>query len=357
MKLIYPKLTCLLSAALVATLAVPASAEITTTPRAQDNSAPIEDQILRMDVDVRGDYDYTLQDGHADNADSGFKGKYLSLRLDGKIVPGLTYSWRQRFNKDMSDFKATDWIYLNYATHGWNFQGGKSVIAIGGYEYDRAPMDLFQCSVFWNNTGCYAFGASVGYDITAKDRLTGQVTESPFATSGMRNIYAYNLMWNGNHGFYESIWSANMIEYAKGRFINYLALGNKFSFGKCWLELDLMNRAASHQTFLFKDCSLMAELSYSPDSRWRIFGKYTYDVNKSGIGADLVVENGTELNMIGAGMEYYPLQKNRYRLRIHAAVFYSWGRNANTANTMQDKTTYLSCGLTWNMNILNINKH
>lgn len=328
----------------------------TEANRKQDTSLPVEDQIVRLDVDARADYQYTDRDGHADDSESGFRGKYLTLRMDGRILPGLTYSWRQRFNKNMADFNATDWLYLNFETGRWNFQGGKTVIAIGGYEYDRAPQDLYQNSVFWNNTGCYAFGASAGYNVTTADRLTGQVTESPFAVPGMRNIYAYNLMWTGRHGIYESIWSANMMEYAKGRYINYLALGNKFTVDKWWLELDFMNRAAHHQTFLFKDCSVMAELSFSPDSRWRIFGKYTYDVNHARNGADYVVAEGTELNMAGAGLEYFPLKKSNYRLRIHAAAFYSWGKNGNTANTMQDKTTFLTCGLTWDMNVLNIRK-
>lgn len=317
----------------------------------QETQSPIKDEVMRLDVEARADYDNLSYKGEEDNAGTGIQGKYLTLRLDGSIAPWLTYSWRQRFNKNPKDFKATDWIYLNYYIDGWNFQGGKSVVAIGGYEYDRAPIDILQASVFWNNITCYAFGASIGRDITQKDRLTFQVTESPFAYEGMRNMYGYNLMWTGTHGIYESIWTANMMEYTKGKYISYLALGNKFTVGKLGLELDLMNRAASHQTYFFKDCSLMAELFYRPDHHWKIFGKYTYDVNKSGTCADYVVENGTELNMIGGGVEYYPLVKDRYRLRLHAAGFYSWGKNANTANTMQDRTTYITCGLTWNMNI------
>ncbi len=39
-------------------------------------------------------------------------------------------------------------------------------------------------------------------------------------------------------------------EYADGRYISYLALGNRFSFGKWALELDLMNRAAAHRHFI-----------------------------------------------------------------------------------------------------------
>lgn len=339
---------------LAATLS--AYAHTPAASRAQDSSKPLTNEVLRLDIDVRMDYQWTDQDGKTADDHSGFKGKYLTLRADGVIVPGLTYSWRQRFTKNMDGFNATDWAFINYATGIWNFQAGKSVIAIGGYEYDRPPMDLYQCSVFWNNTGCYAFGASAGINVDPNDRLTFQVTESPFAGSGNRNIYAYNLMWNGSHGCYQSIWSANMLEYVKGHYISYLALGNKFTFDKVWLELDFMNRAAHHQQFLFKDCSVMAELNYKPNQKWRIFGKYTYDKNNSGTNADLVVLDGTKLNMVGAGAEFFPLGTARQRLRIHAGAYYSWGTNTQTSNAMQNRTTFLTTGITWDMNLVNLRR-
>lgn len=217
-------------------------------------------------------------------------------------------------------------------------------------------MDLYGCSIFWNNIPCFKFGASVGYNITGSDRLTFQVTESPFATSDNHNLYGYNLSWNGSHGCFESIWSANMLEYTSGKYINYIALGNKFTFDRFRIEFDFMNRAASHQTFLFKDCSVMTELSFSPNSHWRVYGKHTYDVNHSGTGADLVVLDGTEMNMAGGGLEFFPLANRRHRLRIHAGVFYYWGKNANSENTFQDKTLYVSTGLTWDINLLNLKR-
>lgn len=313
--------------------------------------------LLKFDIEARIDYQFTQYGGTTSDSESGFKGKYLVIRADGEIVKGLTYSWRQRLNTlhdDANFFNATDWVYLNYRYRNWNFQAGKQVVNIGGYEYDRAPIDLYACSVFWNNIPCYDLGVSIGYNVTPADRLTAQVTQSPFFTKENRNMYAYSLMWNGHHGFYESIYSANLLEYAKGKYINYIALGNKFTYRNVWLELDLMNRAGTDQRFLFKDWSLMTELSWSPNTRWRIFGKITYDVNHSGTDADLTVLDGTELSMAGGGVEFFPLRKKRHTLRLHADCFYSWGHNANESNLMQGKTLFISAGLTWDMNLLNI---
>lgn len=329
-----------------------------TMPALFAEEAP-EAELFRLDATARVDWQYLSPFNKTDDAETGFKGKYLMFRIDGQITDGLTYSWRQRLNKGVANssfFDNTDWLMIDYATHGWNFNAGKEVVAIGGWEYDAAPYDLYGVSVFWNNIPCFKLGASIGRQLTPDDHLTAQVTQSPFFTTQNSNMYSYNLMWNGHHGIFDAIYSANLVEYVKGHYINYISLGNKFTAGKWSLELDLMNRASSHQTFLFKDCSVVGQLSFCPDSRWKIHAKATYDVNHSGTDADFTVLNGTELTMVGGGIEYYPLLKNRTSLRLHANAYYSWGKNANTSDPMQNKTVFASVGVTWNMNFLNIKK-
>lgn len=318
-----------------------------------------DEKILDLRLETRIDWQGKWLDG--DNVDSytGFAGKFLNIRLDGNITSNLSYSWRQRLNKphkDASYFDATDWIYLNYNLDNWSFAGGKQVVAIGGWEYDRAPIDLYGCGIFWNNIACYQMGGSVGLKVTPADKLTVQFSHSPFHTSDNRNMYGYNVMWNGSHGCFDAIYSTNFLEYAPGRFINYIALGNKFTFDKVTVELDVMNRAASHQKFLFKDMSVMAELKYRPTGKWAVFAKGTYDVNKSGTDADITVLDGTELKMVGAGVEFMPFVNARHVLRFHATGFYSWGRNANSADVMQNKTLTANVGVTWYMNLLSLKR-
>lgn len=116
------------------------------------------DEIIRLDVDARLDYQRDWNDGHTVSDNTGFEGKYLVIRVDGNITGNLSYSWRQRLNKNHNDgsfFDATDWVYLNYDINRWSLSAGKQVVAIGGWEYDRAPIDLYGCSVFWNNIPCY----------------------------------------------------------------------------------------------------------------------------------------------------------------------------------------------------------
>ena len=70
----------------------------------------------------------------------------------------------------------------------------------------------------------------------------------------------------------------------------------------------------------------------------------------------MVVADGTELKMAGAGVEFMPLANARHLLRFHAAGYYSWGVNANASNMMQDRTFTAAVGVTWYMNLLSFKR-
>jgi hypothetical protein len=324
------------------------------TARATDES-DAEAHLLRLGAEARVDWQDCWQHGYNSDANSGFEGKFIALRADGQIAKGLTYSWRQRINRSHSDaafFDATDWAQVTYTpSERWDFSAGKQIVGIGGWEYDRSPIDLYSCSVFWNNIACYQLGASVTSHLDDANKLMLQVTQSPFHTTTCRNLYAYNLMWCGNFSGFQSLYSVNMLEYQPNTYISYIALGNKFNVDQFTLELDLMNRAASGQTFLLKDYSVMAELAWTTtDSKWRIHAKYTYDRNDTHTAADQLVLAGTKLSMLGAGVEYRPMSD----VRLHATAYHSWGNNSNAADVMQSNGTFISAGVTWRMNFLTL---
>lgn len=329
---------------------------------ASETGTETKTELAKVEIEARIDWQLDRLDGKTIDSNTGFEGKYLVVRLDGNITDNLSYSWRQRLNKNHNDgsfFDATDWVWLNYdIDRTWSVAGGKQVVAIGGWEYDRAPIDLYGCSVFWNNIPCYQLGASASLKLGSSDKLSAQLCQSPFFTRDNRNLYAYNLMWSGSHGIFSALWSANMIEYLPGRYISYLSLGNRFAFGKAALELDFMNRASSGQRFLFDDCSVMGELSVRPTPKWNIAAKMTYDVNRSHSAADFCVLPGTELTMAGACVEFYPLANSgsRHSLRFHANCYYSWGKNANEADVMQDKSLLVDVGVKWDMNLFSIKR-
>lgn len=320
-----------------------------------------DSELVALRVEARLDY---MQE-HVDDLkiidNSGFVGKYLNIRMDGNLSDSLSYSYRQRLNKpnaNASFFDATDWLTLTYRFGNWSVSAGKQVVAIGGYEYDRAPIDLYFCSEYWNNIACYQFGASCAYAPSAgKDQIMFQICESPFrrnaAAVSNEEMLAYNLMWYGSHGFFSTIYSLNLIEYLPGKYINYIALGNRFALGRFALELDFMNRAMSGSGFLMNDYSIMGELSWRPVDRLNVFFRATYDCNKTAAG-DFCVAPGTSLIRAGAGVEFYPMKNNR-DLRLHMNCCYTDGRSP-VRTVLRPEQTIIDAGLTWYMNMLNIKR-
>ena len=316
-----------------------------------------QEELLKLQAETRIDYQREYVDGRFIHSNSGFKGKYLNVIISGTIAKQFSYSYRQRLNKahsDQSFFDATDWLYLTYRPdEHWGLSVGKQVVGIGGYEYDRAPIDLYFCSEYWNNIPCYQMGISADYTFNRKkDKVMFQLCQSPFRADA-DDMYSYNLMWYGSHGWFNTIYSVNMIEYQPDKYINYIALGHHLDFGKTALELDFMNRAANHQTYFFKNCSVMGELSYRPSESFNLFGKVTYDVNRTQVKADYCVHPGTELTHVGGGVEFYPLKNNK-NLRLHAFYSYAFGHNGNTEGAIPPEQNILNIGIKWKVDFLSL---
>ena len=326
------------------------------------SAAQNEMEVLRLDAEVRVDYAQEYVSGDIIKDASGFKGRYLNLRMDGQIVKGLTYSWKQRFNKPIRNallFDATDWVTVSYNIKNWGFSAGKQVVAIGGYEYDKAPIDCYFNSEYWNNIACYQFGASVSYAVGNKgDNLMFQFCESPFRSNALNEanseMFAYNLMWMGSHGFFKALYSLNMIEYLPGKFINYIVFGNRFEAGDLVLELDVMNRTVRADELLGKNMSVMADLVWNPLDRLNIFAKLTYDFNHSETIGDFCVLPGTDILCVGGGLEYFPLKSNR-NLRLHIDCCHTKGKTVDGGYMKQDQTL-LEVGVTWRMKLLNLKR-
>lgn len=313
-----------------------------------------ENPKIRLKLDTRFDFETRIPTNKDSNSLSSIDGKYLNIIIDGEINDKFSYNYRQRLILDgkngyQSFFNATDWIYLTYKMNSNFFLcAGKQVVAIGGYEYDAAPIDEYFWSDFWNNVVCYQFGATLNYKSNDKKHNIGfQITNSPFANKSMENIYSYNLIWYGNMNWFNTIYSVNMVEYEKGHFINYIALGNKFNVGDFSLELDLMNRASSKQDNFFSDYSLIGNLVYNVNNKLRIFGKAGHDENKSqqivdNFVYDRFVLPGTRYNFCGLGVEYFPIKDSK-DVRLHA--YWATNNNEKQYNTF-------NIGLRWQMKVL-----
>lgn len=273
---------------------------------------------------------------------SYMKGQYLNLRIDGALddEERVKFSFRQRLNRlpDASFLNATDWMYIDWkVSDRWNLAGGKQVVYIGGYEYDRAPIDLYYCSDFWNRfPDCYAFGASVSYNFNTQqptatpqqpttNTLLFQICNSPFSRICERDLMAYNLEWFGHNGAWETMWSVNLIEqgHRTEQKMLYVALGNRFGLSdRVRLDLDVMSRSALNRVTM-RDVSVMTELEVKATEAWTLYGKYTWDVNDEASSPDMIVVSRTNCNMASAGAMFRPLTKNRDALMLFAMAAYT----------------------------------
>ena len=308
----------------------------------------------RMDFDLNYHQDTSLC-GAAAPVTSSFQGKHLNFILEGDLTPKLSYSYRQRINIaninfSQTFFQATDWLHLDwhFADHLF-LSAGKEVIAIGAWEYDVAPIDMYFNSEFYNNINCFEMGMSLHY-IDGKNHLQLQICNSPYVDRPLQNLYAVNLMWTGNFNWFKTIYSTNLIGYKPDKFMHYIVLGHKLDFEKWSMYVDVMNRTAIDDYTLFKDYSVMAECRWICSRQWNLFAKGGYDENSiSGIylmngnpypiSPDIFVEPGYAAVFTGLGFDFFPMiQKQDVRLHAYVA-----GRH--------DASWCVECsaGLTWRL--------
>ncbi|MBR8703750.1 hypothetical protein IX332_000930 [Porphyromonas levii] len=316
---------------------------------------------LNIALETRADLAYTAVEGKTSKGESGFGGYIQNIIIKGELSPSFSYAYRQRlnkWNKDASYFDSVDWVFLNYhAGERFTFTVGKTPVGVAGWELDLAPIDCFFLSSYNYHYNPYQWGGSVTYNFAnGSDNLMLQMVESPFqreyiARSGeLAKMFGYSLKWGGRHGLWEPNWSVNFLEYAPGKMINYISLGNRFYFGdKVKLELDYMNRASGSKQFLGQNFTLVGNLIYQPIKELELYAKGTWDLNKTDSPADYVVTAGTDIKRVGGGIHYYPLKDNR--VRLHANYSYSFGTNTQTNPYVRDQLSMLNMGITWRVKI------
>jgi len=310
-----------------------------------------------LQLNTRADFTVDYHPEHdtvAPSWDHGFAGKYLVVALDGTIGSKFSYHLRQRINAPNigfanTFFQGTDWAYLN-----WNFtdniflSAGKQVVAIGGWEYDTNPIDIYYGTEFWNTVCCYEVGASINFkDNAGKNHVLFQVCNSPFINQAMQSMYAFNLMWYGNFEHFKTTYSVNMIEYQPGKYINYIALGNKLQFNGVEMYLDVTNRASFQQELFFgQDLTAIFGIGVDIGDKWIVFAKAGYDYNRAQLpnteAYDQYVVPGKKVNFESLGFEFYPLSDRSLRFHLCGSHTNSDGISKLQANL----------GLTWKVDLL-----
>lgn len=319
--------------------------------------SPFGNWLKAASVEMRADWQGNWAGTEKLPDESGFRGKFLNLKLSGDLGRYFSYNYRQRFSKEIASgfFNATDYINVDFhPTEKWSVTAGKMPVPIGGFEYYYAPIDVYRYTEFCNNISCYQFGLQGAYKPTKHDAIELFAGQSIFRQPGA-DLYGFSARYHGTHGFYEALHSVGMFEYAHNLWINYIALGNTFNFSHGHFILDYTNRYASgYDASFFGDFTLSAELHVQPIKELNVFAKYSFDYNKENAG-DLLVLAGTEQHSIGGGVEYFPIH-GRQDLRLHAAYTHHFGEPVRTIGGFADDGNFLTVGVTFRADLLNLKK-
>ena len=336
---------------------------------------------LEARADFEYDYDVTKwsniynplnpMTGKAEQHNYGFRGDYFNFLLGGEIGDHISYFIRQRIIpiKGYTEFfDNTDFLYIQYKFNDqWSVRLGKDALYVGGFEYDAPPIDVYYYTHYWGQFACFHVGASVAYtDKSGKNKIAFQVANSPYVKYGSNSwksgLLSYNLYWAGNFGPFHTLYSVNMMEYERGKFVNYIALGNQLKFNKWSIYVDWVNRAASFKKF-FKDFSLVSRLDWHVSPSVNLFAKGGYEQNATGyyytmgndshVDVDMMMPNDRAYYFYGLGMEYRP--RIYPDLRVHAYVANSTMTNSPEMDGdygWENMNLTANVGVTWWLNFM-----
>lgn len=337
------------------------SAKIAQIEKGETAKPKKKKQPVKIHFDFRGEWQSafdTRNDADDEEAyKSGFAGKYLQFYLDGNITDGLSYHYRQRLNR-LNDidalFKSIDKAYMQYDfKSGWNVAAGKFPLAIGGWEYDAAPIDIYFSTEFWNQVYCFQLGIRGGYNFKdGRNSIVAEIANSPFnpVEKGMSNsMYSYSLLWYGNFGVFSSSYSVNVFEVEDGTYLGQIALGNRFIAGPMTIDFDWMQRFHDNDN-MFGDFSGVLCVKGDVLGWANIFGKVDYDQNRTNLFDEMSwkepywISYNDQILTYGIGVEVFPIKKQRF-LRLHAF----WNQTLNLADDdykdFDLKQHYLTLGL------------
>ena len=237
----------------------------------------------------------------------------------------------------------TSWLdmgYVGFTFGSWDISLGKDMVVVGTFEEDAMDVESHANlnTYFWNAAQVYQWGAKAAWTTPSESsQFFLQLTSSPFSTRPFGHSWyegngghlkTFTGGWYGSIGNWETVWSANMMEYSTGNFLGMLGLGNRLSAGDFTFTLDFLARSTSLNELFNREMSLSGSVRYELSPRAEVFVKGGYERAR---GHDFFAWEGDEFVPTvlaggdsdyvfgGAGIHYYPIKGDR-SLRIHAVA-------------------------------------
>lgn len=350
---------------------------VSPSGRAQNDSLPVLD-VLQLEARADVEVNIPITDTSEKNL-FGFKGRYFNFKVAGNLGKHFSYYFRQRMVANPGSvvfFDNTDFLYLDYKPNvNWRIRLGKDALAVGGYEYDATPIDVLFSTYYWDNFYCFQIAASVAY--ISKDKrntIVAQVGNSPYVhtNSNLQNsLLSYNLQWCGRFGPFHTSYSFNMFERERGKFMNYIALGNELVFNKWDFYLDFIHHATSTKA-LMKNFAVVACANAFINDYFSMFAKVGYEQNLDRFEAmyyvnpehegqywDCLSFPGMQSVRAGIGFEFKPKSTPDIRIHVIAADYcsrYLADAIASGASSFGDVPMQhrlaINGGVTWHIDFL-----
>lgn len=338
---------------------------ISVSTRAQVNFDPIFNQ---MRLEARADFDFSQLSNDAGthfDPNYGMHGRYFNLIAGGTFGDKFSYFFRQRVVANPGSvnlFDNTDFLYVNYMpTKNWTIRLGKDALAVGGFEYDAAPIDVLFSTRYWDYFYCFQPAVAAAYKTNnGRHMIMGQIGDSPYVfTNGGASwddgLLAYSLYYSGDFGHYKMLSSVNWFQRPDRGFMNYIAVGQKLQYTKWDIYLDLIHHAMTANdwgnNYAVVSCANWYAL---PNLSFFVKGAYEQNLSWSALGGypnpamfDVLAEEEHSYCTYGLGMEYRPAICPSFRFHAYLAnrttVDYSFSPEVKTNNLM------VNCGISWNM--------
>lgn len=346
----------ILKANLLISVAAVALLSIAPQAKAQDTFGKV---FNKFKLEVRADGEYTTTDT---TPNLGFHGKYFNFMLGGELGGGFSYYFKQRIVADpgtVTFFDNTDFLYLDYRpTQNWRLRFGKDAMALGGFEYDASPIDVYFPTNLWRNIYCFQLAFSGAYiSDDGNHTFVAQVSNSPYINYGGLNydagLVSYNLYWAGTIGHWQTLWSTSMVEYEWDHYLNMIMIGNKLVYDKWDLYVDVMHHALSWDDW-GKNIGFVSCANYYFTPRFNIFIKGMYEQNKSSVhlgsavAPDHQLAAGHTSARYGLGFEYFPTESKNVRLHIYGCRMTDSYTDAAGVDHLDEKWNF-NIGATWTM--------
>ena len=324
----------------------------------------------------------------------GFKFDHIIVDVGGQVTPKISYRYLQRLNKVSPIFtkenlpSTIDYAYLKYALNNlFSITAGKQALSVGGFEYNKYPVDVYDYSGISNYITCYLTGMQVAFTPVQNQEFSFQIVNNRMGTwreaIGTPQIGSqleaptlplyYSLGWNSNYldNALQLRYAANITSPAKGKTLVMVSGGQMWQSGPFNIYIDaffqhseidylggIRNLTISPQNVVenVNYFSLLGEANYRIQPQWNILLKCFYN-NFSTYKSSIFLDKGnclTSWNYQG-GIEFHPMKDDNLHLFL-IATFKNYLEPAVAQVITPDDSFRISAGFIYRIPVVSLKR-